>query len=35
MYGGEPVEKVRVASVLGGMSSVYLITASGKEIAWR
>jgi hypothetical protein len=35
MYGGEPVKNVRVASVLGGKSSVFLITESGKEISWE
>lgn len=32
---GEKVEKVLVASVLGGESSVYLITESGREVPWR
>lgn len=32
---GEKVEKVRVASNLGGKSAVYLITRSGKEILWE
>lgn len=32
---GEKVEKVRVASALGGPSEVFLITESGKEVRWR
>jgi hypothetical protein len=32
---GEKVERVRVASVLGGPSSVFLITESGKEVPFQ
>lgn len=32
---GEKVEKIRVASVLGGGSSLFLITESGREIPWE
>lgn len=33
MYGGEPVEKVRLAAQYGGRSSITYITRSGREIS--
>lgn len=32
---GEKVENVRVAAAVGGLSEVFLITESGKEVRWR
>lgn len=32
---GEKVEKIKVASILGGGSSLFLITESGREIPWE
>ncbi len=32
---GEKIESVRVASILGQSSSIYLVTESGREIPWQ